>query len=648
MGERKQEVKTALHRFVEVSRAAIDETARTVTVAFSSETEKVERYDGVEILDHGPGSVRLGRLQNKAPLMLDHDIYDGRKQIGVVESVELGADRVARAVVRFGKSGLASEIFADLVDGIRTKVSVGYWTYARADTDEGTSKKPVYRVTDWEPYEISIVTVAADDDVGVGRHAETFENDSTEKPEMSKVEAQPVAAERAAPPAPAAPAVDVEKERTEARKAEQQRIREISAIGKRRGLETEADQFIDDGKTVDQFRAYVLDNMSETTDEAPRRHANVDLNDRENQEYSVTRALSANATGDWSKAGFEREISQELAKQLGKENSGRLMIPSNLRHTPEMMRRVIASGGQVRAGLETDTNSAGGFAVQTSILSLIDLLRNKMMVRRMGARVLAGLQGNIAFPRLASGSTFSWVAENPGSDLADSDAVFEQVTLSPKTGQSTTAFSRELLAQGSVDIEMLVRDDLTLAAAVGLDAAAINGSGTSNQPEGILNVTGIGSVAGGANGATPDWADIVDLESAVAVDNADIGTLGYLTNTAVRGVLKQTEKASGTAQFVWETMAGGMGMGEMNGYIAGCSNNVPSNLTKGTASGVCSAIIFGNWNDLLIGEWGAIEIITDPYSKKKQGMIEVTSHLMADIAVRHPESFAAMQDALTA
>lgn len=632
MATRKQDSKM-LHRSITLRGEHINEEARTVSLAFSSETDQVTRLDGVEILDHGADSIRLDRLKNKAPLLMDHDASD---QVGVVESISVGPDRVARAVVRFGRSTRASEVFNDVVDGIRSKVSVGYMIHQREDADR-SGPVPVYRVTDWEPYEVSIVSIPADDAVGVARVADTTENQpnsKTEEKRMSKEETQAAAPQAATP----APTFDADAERAAILASEMTRSNEIRDLGKRRDMIDQADEFIRTGKSVESFRAYVLDNLDAQTQEpAPHRHANVDMTNKDHDSYSVVRAMSAASSGDWSGAGLEREVSDEIGKQFGRTTSG-VFIPTNLRHTPEML--------QQRAALEATTDGAGGYTVQTDVSTLIDMLRNKMMVRQMGAQVLGGLIGDLSFPRQATGSSFTWVAETPGSDVADSDATFEQVLMSPKTGQSSTSYSRQLLAQSTVDVEMFVRNDLTSAAALGIDLAAINGSGASNQPEGILNVTGIGSVAGGTNGLAPAWSHIVDLESAVAVDNADIGAMGYLTNAAVRGALKQTEKATGTAQFIWEN--GAEGFGSLNGYRAGASNQVPSNLTKGTSSGVCSAIIFGNWNDLLIGEWGAIEILVDPYRLKKQGLIEVTSFAMADIAVRHPESFAAMVDALTA
>ena len=647
MKTRKKADATALiYRTHDIEKRAIDVESRTVELAFSSETEKVERWDGIEILDHGAGSIRLGRLQNKAPLLMDHNARD---QIGVVESVTVGADRLARSVVRFGKSGRASEIFDDLVDGIRTKVSVGYMVYKRMETDEGTDQKPVYRVTDWEPHEISIVSIAADDDVGVGRASASSSNSETNEATIMSDEenAAAAAATRAAAAAPApaaaAPAFDEKAARAEILKTEQLRSNAIRELGKRRNMPELADKFVADGKSLDEFRSALLDSMDDESAAAPHRHANVDLNAGEAESYSIVRALRAKASGDWSKAGLERELSDEIAKQLGRDTEG-VFVPSNLRNSPELQQRM----GRIstRAPLTADAVAAGGYTVATNVMSLIEMLRNRMMVRSMGARVMSGLVGPLSFPTQATGAAFTWTAEDPGSDLTDSDLTTGQVAMSPKSGQTSSSYSKQLLAQSSLDIEALVRDDLTKAAAIGLDLAALHGTGASNQPTGVIATSGIGDVAGGTNGLAPTWANIVALETAVAIDNADIGSLGYLTNAKVRGQLRVTEKASSTGQFVWED-GNEPGFGMLAGYRAGVSNQVSSTLTKGTASGICSAIFFGNWDDLLIGEWGALEILVDPYALKKQGMVEVTSFVMADIAVRHAQSFAVMQDALT-
>jgi len=438
-------------------------------------------------------------------------------------------------------------------------------------------------------------------------------------------------------PTPQAPAVDQEQIRTETRGQEVLRIKEITALGRMHGLETEADKAIDDNKTLDQFRAFVLEELGkrglkpvETPD------ASIGLTEKETKSFSFLRALRALANPTdrraQEEARFEFEASEAVAKVLQRTAQG-VMVPL------EVMRRDLTVG----------TATAGGNLVATNLLagSFIDLLRNAMAVNRMGATVLTGLVGDIAIPRQTGGATAYWVAES--GDPTESGAAFDQVGMIPKTVGAFTDISRKLLKQSSVDIENLVRRDLAAVLSLAIDAASLTGTGDGdNMPLGILGTTGIGAVVGGDNGAAPTWANIVALWSQVAQDNAAFGSLGFLTNTSVIGKLLTTEKATNTAQFVCRDFPDSMGMTNLAGARCGVSNQVPSNLTKGSASEVCSAIIYGNWADLILGLWGTLDLTVDPYSLGTQGAVRVIALQDVDTAVRHPESFSAMQDALTA
>ncbi len=152
-----------LSRSFDLDRASIDSESRTVDVIFSTETDKVQRWFGTEILDHGEKSVRLSRLRNAAPLLLEHD---SRSQIGVIESAEI-AGKTGRAKVRFSKSEKGEEIFQDVLDGIRSKISVGYRVHKMTLESSDKNKGDTYRITDWEPFEISLVSIPADDSAGV-------------------------------------------------------------------------------------------------------------------------------------------------------------------------------------------------------------------------------------------------------------------------------------------------------------------------------------------------------------------------------------------------------------------------------------------------------------------------------------------------
>ena len=267
-----------------------------------------------------------------------------------------------------------------------------------------------------------------------------------------------------------------------------------------------------------------------------------------------------------------------------------------------------------------------------------------MVVRQMGATILDGLTGSVAIPRQTSPATAYWTTEQ--GTTTESNAAFDQVTMSPKGVSAIQDYSKQLLLQSTPSIDALVRSDLATVLALAQDLASLHGTGASNQPTGVINTTGIGDVECGTNGAVPTWTNIVDLETKVATANADIGSLGYVTNSKVRGILKCVEKATGTGQFIWTD--GAAGFGTLNGYRAGVTNQVDATLDKGTSSGVCSAIFFGNWSDLIIGQWGGLDILVDPYTQGATRTIRVISTLYCDIAVRHAASFACIKDAITA
>lgn len=597
-------------RALQVERAAINEEARTASLAFASETP-YERYWGVEILDITPQAMRQSRLRTGANLLVDHD---SRDVVGVIESVEIGADRVARAVVRFGKSARAEEVWQDVRDGIRRNVSVGYMIH-KAQLVEERDGVETFRVTDWEPFEVSLVSVPADPTVGVGR--------SLESTRHTGPDADPTATASAAA---AAPTLITPKEHivSDVTVDARNHAAEISKIAK--GLPGGAEMAMDAiqrGLTTEQFQAEALAKLAT----APVRTADVGMTKTEVKRYSLMRALNAlanpNDVNAQRAAAFERECSDAVASKMGKSARG-FYLPHDVQ----------------KRDLVVGTASAGGNLVATDLLAgdFISLLRNAMVVMGMGTRMLTGLQGNVAIPRQTGAGTAYWVAESNAP--TESQQAFDQVTMSPKTVGAFTDISRKLLAQSSLDVEALVQQDLATVLGLAIQQAAINGTGLSNQPSGLLTLI-TPSVAGGTDGLAPTWAHIVELESDVSVANADIGTLSYLTNAKVRGKLKGTSKVSGQNGFVWEG-----GDTPLNGYRAAVTNAVPSNLTKGTGTNL-SAIIYGNFADLLIGMWGTLDLMVDPYSLSTSGTVRVVALQDVDVAVRHAESFATMVDAIT-
>ena len=354
----------------------------------------------------------------------------------------------------------------------------------------------------------------------------------------------------------------------------------------------------------------------------------IGMSDSELGQYSLMRAIKAQAGRDWRGAELEREASDATARAVGKTPNG-FYIPVDWMDRKQQ--RAI-----------TPTSGAAMIPTVVEPTSFIEALRAKLVLRQAGATFLTGLIGNFAPPARTAGVTAGMVAvaTAPGSEGTQT---FAAKTMTAKYGAAYVDIYRSTMLQSSLDVEALVRDDLAASLQLLIDQQGLHGTGSSNQATGVAATAGIGSVAGGTNGLAPTWANIVALETEVATDNADIGRLAYITNPKVRGKLKST--VVGTDQgMVWPVTAGPMG--PVNGYTSYITSQVSSALTKGSSSGVCSAIFFGNWAELVIGLWGGVDITAD-VPDNRTGTVRVAALVDFDVMVRHAESFAAMLDALT-
>ena len=579
----------------------VDEDDRRVRMSLSSE-EPVERSFGYEVLRHNREAVDLSRMNSgHAPLLLDHDMT---KQIGVVERTYLDeADRRLRAVVRFGKSALAREVYDDVKDGIRSNVSIGYQIRQMEDKRaDGT-----VGISSWIPYEASIVSVPADAGVGVNRSANVEPVIREKDDKMSEVnhdEIREAAAEAAKR--------DFQKNASE--------IINLAVKHNRRDL---ADEAIGAGQTVAQFRATLLDAIGEGKPLEQSAGA-IDMSPKEERDYSFIKAVRGLVNGSGLQ-GLEREVSEEIAKRTGREARGF--------YAPDTF-----WGG--KRDLTVGTDSAGGFLRPTDHLGdqFVDALRARLVFSELGARFMTGLRGDVAIPKLATGVSAGFVAENGAT--SEVNAVFSQITMSPKSLGAFTDVSRLLMVQSDPSVEQIVRDDLLNAIAQKVEDVAIEGGG-SNEPTGITGTSGIGSVAIGTNGGDLTWAAITSLVKEVEVDNAAINgnTLAYLTNPKVKSHMASTSKVASTDSVMlldapWDSLYG---------YKLAVTNNVPSDLTKGTLD-PASAMIFGDFSQLMLGFFSTPDVLVDPYTAGSTGAVRIRVMQEMDVAVRHAQSFAACLD----
>ena len=586
---------------------------RTFEFPFSSEYP-VTRYFGSEVLSHDSKAPIFLRLNDGAPFLFNHN---PDKVLGVVERAYLDEDKKrAYAKIRFSRSDFAKQYLDDVKDGILRGISFGY------SIDEVEQREEGVLATSWTPHELSLVSIPADPTIGIGRSLlseepampESSQPEDTTITNEAPVEKQETrsAVTTAATPAPAMEeqTPNLEVIRSEAKKAEKDRVAAINALGAQHRMADLAQELVDGDNSIDEARAAFLEKLGTRQVEQPIRSADVTSNDvglsqKEVKRFSFVRALNYLANpGDQSarrEAEFEIEVCQAASKQYERSSNG-IVVPN------EVLRRDLNVG----------TATAGGNLVDDVLLSgsFIDLLRNRLALADAGMTTLTGINGNISIPKQGSSATAYWVGE--GSSPTESQQTIEQVNLSPKTCGAFVDYSRKLLLQSSIDVEQMVRDDLARVLALELDRVGLNGSGSSNQPLGLINTTGIGTQTITTFGT---FAEYIGMETDVAVANADAGSLRYIINASARGALKSTEKATNTGMFVYEN-------DEINGYPVTVTNQLANN-----------DALFGDFSQLIMAMWSGLDLTVDPYAGATAGTVRIIALQDVDFAVKQPGAF---------
>ena len=588
----------------------IDEDTRRVKLALTSETP-VARNFGLEILDHSEGSIDMSFMgEGRAPLLIDHD---PKKPIGVVENyyIDNSAKRTI-AEVRFGKSDLANEVFNDVKDGIRSNVSVGY-NITSMERDSSFDE-PTYRVA-FKPLEASIVSIPADESVGIGRSdnaakelpdlevasvkTETKDSGVTINQHLNKENKVEEKLE-----------INVDEVKTvtesETRKRIAKQNDEILELGSRHQQQDLARQAIKDGTDLETFRGQLLNAIPSGQ---PLETAEIGLTEKESRDFSILKAVYAMSNPTNRKAQeearFEFEASQAAKDKYGRNSEG-LTLPT------EVM-------GAWTRDINTSDDS-GGIGTDFRRGDFIDALRDASGVIRAGATIFPDLVDNVKIPKQTGVSTATWIATEGGA-VTESELTLGSVDMSPKTISSYSEITNKMLANSSLSMETLVRNDLAAGIGKVVDTGAMTGSGSSGQPTGINSATGVNSVTL-TTASTPTWAETVEMESLVLADNVPFNRPGYLTNSTVVGNLKTTAKASNTAVFIMD------GDNRVNGH--------PVTISNAVAAGYA---YFGMWSDLLIGFFGGLDILVDPYTGSANNLTRIRATQFCDVAVRHGQSF---------
>jgi len=650
-----------------------------------------------ETLSHKKSSVLLDRLKAAGPLLWMHDRYD---QVGRIHDPSVAEGQLA-ADFRFSRTQRGQDMELDAVDDIKVNVSIGYQVKEMKLTRRGDPTKgeiDEYTITQWEPHEVSIVSIPADISVGLGRQeAEEFarrsgghlfpaeieddgdavreeremklkkvwDQEREEVVEVPETDPRP-AVDRAAPPAtpaattaPAAAAAAATAVIELTAGARDAQVVEINQICKANEIsEAKRDAWIRGGLSPEAV-CYEIQKLRATpapaaaAPAAEALHPRIDA--RELEKYSLRRAILMTipkSEGGIEWGGLEADVHNEIDRNLpiGVERHGGIFIPNNIKgpdpRAAARAARTLGRPGAERAyPLDSVTATEGTEFKFTQAAEFIDMLRAKLITTRLGVRFLANLPGPMGFPRKTGSSTPTWQTAEAAA-VADSMPAFEQMVLSPKTLIDTTGTSRQLLRMASEDMEALLRDDILKSHRVAIDTAFFVGTGAAGQPSGLYVLSGIQSYdigpGAGAN-AVPDYVDITSMIGLLGDANADDGNIAFALTPLLAATLMRTltfPSANTGAPIFQVSGAGTASEGSLGGYRALASNVLSKTLNNGVPTGGAEhGIVLGDFSEGFIGEFGGFEIIADPYSSKKSGVIELTSFQMIDVNVRHQASF---------
>jgi HK97 family phage major capsid protein/HK97 family phage prohead protease len=558
---------------------------RQIEASLSSEAPVFRPGLGNEILRHTADAIDLTR--SPLPLITAHD--SGNMPVGVVESIRLVGTKL-RGILRFTDGARADELWADVKAGILRNLSIGYQIL------DGHSEGTNYIVSRWQPLEISLVSVPADATVGIGRSfpkeqimSANLENQDDTSETLSRSQ-----------------------RRSSNRSGDE--AREIAAMGQahaNRGGVDLANRFIREGKTVDQFRDALLNEAARESTQTDTINWN---QGKPANDYSLLRAIDASITNDWAKAGYEREMSQEMARAYGRKPRG-VYVPFGAMNNT----RVMSAGGAT-TGQTLVPNIHSGF---------IEMVRNNARVLEAGATVMPGLVGNIDIPRQTAGATAEWLAEDAA--ITPSDMNFDSVLLTAKSCGALLSWTRRMTHSSVPEMEGLARADLAKQIGLAMDRAAVHGLGSSDQPTGVYAAANVNSVA---MGGKPTYAKLIDMATQLGEDNALAGNLAFLTTPGMAGMLAQTLVASSAgSDMIW---GGSMVQGKLIGINAYSTAQVSSTLGAGAEHG----LVLGDFSQMIIGVWGGgVDILVDPYSDSDRGRVRISAFMDLDIALRHPEAF---------
>ena len=583
-----------------------------IPVVISTDTP-VEMADGTEILVHAQDAIDLQRAP--LPIIATHE--RGQVNVGVVDKLRI-ENGTLRGLAEFGSREEARAYHSDVLKRIIRSVSIGYARIKASIRNDGTL------ITNrWMPLHVAMVAEPADINAGFFRDlakvpdleitesidAEEADIDTTAAESASQesedmAEQKAVAGENAEGKVKERAVITMDNET--GKQMERARVSYLQKLGAKYGIESEiVGKWIDDDTGPNEAGNEVTKILAERSQKQSA-ETKLDLSKREKERYSMVRAINAVLNKNWNNAGLELECSREVQKRTGRMiNEHTFFVPADVQ----------------QRDLIVGTATSGGYLVGTVNMSFIELLRNRSVVLRMGATRMSGLVGSVTVPKQTAPGTGYWLATE-GTTATESQLVVGQLALSPKNVGAYTEISRQLLLQSSPSAEMLVMNDLAAVIGLAVDTASLTGTGTS-EPLGIVNTNGIGGVT--ITTATITYANVLEFQADAAAGNALFGNSGYVTTPTVASKMMGKPRFTNSDTPIWQ---GSMLDGQVVGMRAMSSNQITA-----------GQLLFGDFSQVVVGEWGVLEVEANPYANFAAGIVGVRAFYTVDVGVRYPAAF---------
>jgi len=541
----------------------------------------VERANGEEeILVMHPTNVELHT--KNLPLLENHD---HGKQIGVVEDIRFVGKKLM-AKIRFANDEYSQMLKADVDDKIRQNLSIGYRIL---DYFYENGKKMVNK---FSIHEVSLVPIPADPNSGIGRNCDlSFQVRNIEFKKGNNMNEEKLS-------------------RSEARKLRDE-ISEIRRLGVKHNMSDMADDFIENGNTLEQFRNYVLENISNsepldlpsTINKAPAYIRNY------SEEYSLTNAIKGCL--DPKHRGFEHEVSQDLQRNQELKNEHGVIVP-----TEQVLGHRTMTVGNLAGNVSDISDSA----------KLIPFVQRTGVYSSIGLTEFSGMSSDVKIPRGTSVATASFLSLDGTSDITEGTPTMDSVSMSPTSLACFTEVSHKLILQSSVDMENYLRSLMSESIANKLDLAVIHGSGASNQPTGMLNATGINTETYTTAIA---YSDLANALSKLAADSIPLNGLSWVVHPDEYASLQVKDKGTDTGQFLLETGVSNdiNQVGTMLGYPVYVSDHVPT-----------GEVLLARGQHSALGFFGGLELDVNPYQDFQKGSIGIRAIQDFDFQVLNANS----------